>query len=121
MQGDLQVHSNYTDGTFSIEEMAQNARIKFGLKYLAITDHTTSLKLANGLNGQELIDQSNRIAEINDANKEIGFQILSGAEVNIQKDGSLDIPNNILDRLEIVGLLFIPIFPCQLMSKPIDC
>ncbi|MGB7632448.1 MAG: DNA polymerase/3'-5' exonuclease PolX [Nitrososphaeraceae archaeon] len=103
LQGDLQVHSNYTDGTFSIEEMAQNARIKFGLKYLAITDHTTSLKLANGLNGQELINQSNRIAETNDANKDTGFKILSGAEVNIQKDGSLDIPNNILDRLEIVG------------------
>lgn len=83
--------------------MAQNARIKFGLKYLAITDHTTSLKLANGLNGQELINQSNRIAEINDAHKDTGFKILSGAEVNIQKDGSLDIPNNILDRLEIVG------------------
>lgn len=103
LQGDLQVHSNYSDGKFSIEEMAQIARIKFGLKYIAISDHTTSLKLANGLDGQELINQSNKIAEINEVNKGIGFHILSGAEVNIQKDGSLDIPNNALDKLEIVG------------------
>lgn len=103
LRGDLQVHSNYSDGKFSIEEMAQIAKIKFGLKYIAISDHTTSLKLANGLDGQELIDQSNKIAEINEVNKGIGFHILSGAEVNIQKDGSLDIPNNVLDKLEVVG------------------
>lgn len=103
LQGDLQVHSNYTDGAFSIEEMAQNARVQFGLNYMAITDHTTSLRLANGLDAQELIDQSNKIAEINDKNKDAGFRILSGAEVNIQKDGSLDIPNNVLDKLEFVG------------------
>jgi DNA polymerase (family 10) len=70
---------------------------------MAITDHTTSLRLANGLDAQELIDQSNKIAEINDKNKDAGFRILSGAEVNIQKDGSLDIPNNVLDKLEFVG------------------
>jgi DNA polymerase (family 10) len=103
LKGDLQVHSSYTDGAFSIEEMAQNARVQFGLNYMAITDHTTSLKLANGLDAQELIDQSNKIAEINDKNKDSGFRILSGAEVNIQKDGSLDIPNNVLDKLEFVG------------------
>jgi len=103
LQGDLQVHSNYTDGAFSIEEMAQNARVRFGLKYIALTDHTKSLRLANGLDEQQLIEQSNKIAEINDENKETGFRILSGAEVNIQKDGTLDIPNNVLDRLDIVG------------------
>jgi DNA polymerase (family X) len=103
LQGDLQVHSNYTDGAFSIEEMAQNARVQFGLNYIAITDHTTSLRLANGLDALELIDQSNKIAEINDKNKDTGFRILSGAEVNIQKDGSLDIPNSVLDKLEFVG------------------
>jgi DNA polymerase (family 10) len=103
LKGDLQVHSNYTDGAFSIEEMAQNARAQFGLNYIAITDHTTSLRLANGLDAQELMDQSSKIAEINDENKDTGFRILSGAEVNIQRDGSLDIPNNVLDKLEIVG------------------
>jgi DNA polymerase (family 10) len=103
LKGDLQVHSNNTDGLFSIEEMAQNAREKFGLKYIAISDHTKSLKLAKGLDEHELLDQSNKIAVINDANKTVDFRILSSAEVNIQKDGSLDIPNNILDRLDIVG------------------
>lgn len=103
LRGDLQVHSNYTDGAFSIEEMMQNARDRFGLDYIAITDHTVSLRLANGLGAQELLDQSNKIAEINDENKKSGFRVLSGTEVNIQKDGSLDIPNNVLDRLDIVG------------------
>jgi DNA polymerase (family X) len=103
LKGDLQVHSSNTDGAFSIEEMAQNARDKFGMEYIAISDHTKSLKLANGLDEQELIDQSNKIAEINDKNKNTDFRILSGAEVNIQKDGSLDIPDSTLDRLEIVG------------------
>jgi DNA polymerase (family 10) len=92
LKGDLQVHSNNTDGMFSIEEMAQNAREKFGLKYIAISDHTKSLRLAKGLDEHELLDQSNKIAEINDANKTVDFRILSSAEVN-----------NILDRLDIVG------------------
>jgi DNA polymerase (family X) len=83
--------------------MMQNARDRFGLNYMAITDHTVRLRLTNGLGAQELIDQSSKIAEINDENKNTGFQILSGAEVNIQKDGSLDIPNNVLDKLDIVG------------------
>jgi DNA polymerase (family 10) len=103
LQGDLQVHSNYTDGSFSIEEMTQNARARFGMNYIAITDHTISLKLAKGLDTRGLMDQSNKIAQINDENKDTGFRILSGAEVNIQKDGSLDIPNNVLDKLDIVG------------------
>jgi DNA polymerase (family 10) len=103
LQGDLQVHSNYTDGTFSIEEMTQNARARFGMNYIAITDHTMSLKLAKGLDPRGLMDQANRIAQINDENKDTGFRILSGAEVNIQKDGSLDIPNNVLDKLDVVG------------------
>jgi DNA polymerase (family X) len=103
LQGDLQVHSNYTDGTFSIEEMTQNARARFGMNYIAITDHTMSLKLAKGLDPRGLMDQANKIAQINAENKDTGFRILSGAEVNIQKDGSLDIPNNVLDKLDVVG------------------
>lgn len=101
LKGDLQVHSNNTDGMMSIEEMAIVAKEKFGLEYVAITDHTKSLALAHGLDEEELIDQANRIAELND--KLDNFRILSAAEVNIMKDGSLDIPNNVLDRLDIVG------------------
>jgi DNA polymerase (family X) len=109
LKGDLQVHSNNTDGTMSIEEMALNARDKFGLSYIAISDHTKSLRLTNGLDEKQLLNQANTIAELNDKikmnnnNKNKHFRILSSAEVNILKDGSLDISNNVLDKLDIVG------------------
>jgi DNA polymerase (family 10) len=110
LKGDLQVHSNNTDGTKSIEEMALTARDKFGLNYIAITDHTKSLKLANGLDEKQLLNQINTISELNDkiknntiSNNINKFRILSSAEVNILKDGSLDISNNVLDKLDIVG------------------
>ncbi|HEX6294530.1 MAG TPA: helix-hairpin-helix domain-containing protein, partial [Nitrososphaeraceae archaeon] len=109
LQGDLQVHSNNTDGTMSIEEMALNARDKFGLSYIAISDHTKSLRLANGLDEKQLLNQANIIAELNEKinvnnnNNNKHFRILSSAEVNILKDGSLDISNNVLDKLDIVG------------------
>lgn len=101
LKGDLQVHSNNTDGTMSIEEMALAAKEKFSLEYIAITDHTKSLALANGLNEEQLLEQANRIAKLND--KLGNFRILSAAEVNIMKDGTLDIPNNVLDKLDFVG------------------
>ncbi|HEX5186096.1 MAG TPA: helix-hairpin-helix domain-containing protein [Nitrososphaeraceae archaeon] len=110
LKGDLQVHSNNTDGTKSIEEMALTARDNFGLNYIAITDHTKSLRLANGLDENQLLNQINTISELNDKikmnndnNKNKKFRILSSAEVNILKDGSLDISNNVLDKLDIVG------------------
>jgi DNA polymerase (family 10) len=107
LKGDLQVHSNNTDGTMSIEEMALNARDKFGLSYIAISDHTKSLRLTNGLDEKQLLNQANTIAELNDKinvnNSNKHFRILSSAEVNILKDGSLDISNNVLDKLDIVG------------------
>src|SRR5215213_5929260 len=117
LKGDLQVHSNNTDGTMSIEDMSLAAKEKFGLEYVAITDHTKSLKLTNGLDEKQILVQANKIAEINDKikmNQHIqdqkshqillnNFRILSSAEVNIMKDGSLDIANNVLDKLDIVG------------------
>ena len=56
LKGDLQVHSDNTDGTLSIEEMAVDPRDKFGLKDIAITDYTKSLRLTNGLNEKQLLD-----------------------------------------------------------------
>lgn len=129
LKGDLQVHSDSTDGTMSIEDMALAAS-EFGLQYIAITDHTKSLRLTNGLDESQLLDQANKIVEINDrikqgqnnkqrrlyvSNKQdqtaaaavasikSDFRILSAAEVNIMKDGSLDIANNVLDKLDVVG------------------
>jgi DNA polymerase (family X) len=101
LKGDLQVHSENSDGTATIEEMARGAKA-FGLDYIAITDHTKSLKLAGGLEEQELLEQADRISQLNDKLRE-EFRILSSAEVNIMKDGSLDIPNTVLDKLDIVG------------------
>jgi DNA polymerase (family 10) len=126
LKGDLQVHSNSTDGTTSIEDMALAAKENFGLQYIAITDHTKSLRLTNGLDEIKLMDQVNEISTINDkprlnentgrtgivkndkspkSNKNLSrnFRVLSGAEVNILKDGSLDIKDNVLDKLDFVG------------------
>lgn len=100
LKGDLQVHSENSDGTATIEEMARGAK-EFGLDYIALTDHTKSLAMAGGLDEEELLDQANKIAELND--KLEGFRVLASAEVNIMKDGSLDIANNVLDNLDIVG------------------
>lgn len=100
LKGDLQVHSENSDGTATIGEMAWGAK-EFGLDYIAITDHTKSLALAGGLDEKELLNQANKIAELNDRLE--GFRVLASAEVNIMKDGSLDITSNILDKLDIVG------------------
>lgn len=107
LKGDLHTHSEKTDGTKSIKDMALQARKKFGLDYIAVTDHTKSLRLANGLDENQLLDQINKIRELNDVINEYStdsrFRILSSAEVNILKDGTLDIVNNVLDKLDIVG------------------
>jgi DNA polymerase (family X) len=121
LKGDLQVHSNDTDGMISIRDIALAAKEKFGLEYIAITDHTKNLALAHGIDEVGLLDQVNKISELNDeiknhskssSNKNYGsgsnnnnnsFRILTGAEVNILKDGSLDISNSILDKLDVVG------------------
>jgi DNA polymerase (family X) len=101
LKGDLQVHTENSDGTATIEEMARGAKA-FGLDYIAITDHTKSLALAGGLEEQELLEQAYKISQLNDRLRE-EFRIFSSAEVNIMKDGSLDIPNTVLDKLDIVG------------------
>ena len=101
LKGDLQVHSENSDGTATIEEMARSAKA-FGLDYIAITDHTKSLALAGGLEEQELLEQADKISQLNDTLIE-EFHIISSAEVNIMKDGSLDISNTVLDKLDVVG------------------
>ena len=102
LKGDLQVHSENSDGTATIEEMAVAAK-EFGLDYIAITDHTKSLAMAGGLDEQELLDQAQKIVEINGKLGDKGATVLSSAEVNIGKDGTLDIADSVLDKLDIVG------------------
>jgi len=102
--GDLQTHTNWTDGSHSIEEMAK-AAFHFGLKYIVITDHTKNLAMANGLNERKIIEQIKAIDRVNKKleKEKIDFKILKGTEVDILKDGSLDIADDVLQKLDIVG------------------
>ncbi|HUJ13042.1 MAG TPA: DNA polymerase/3'-5' exonuclease PolX [Thermoanaerobaculia bacterium] len=100
LRGDLQVQTNATDGTSTIEQLVDAARL-LGLEYIAITDHTRDLAMARGLDEKRLRAQARQIAAINA--KLRGFRVLSGAEVNIRRDGTLDIDDETLATLDIVG------------------
>jgi DNA polymerase (family 10) len=99
IKGDLHVHSKWSDGTSSIEEIAQAAQ-KRGYQYVAICDHSKSLRIAHGLDESRLMKQIEEIDRINEKLK--GFQILKGTEVDILTDGKLDFPEKILEKLDIV-------------------
>lgn len=99
IKGDLHVHSKWSDGTSSIEEIAQIAQ-KRGYQYVAICDHTKSLKITHGLDESRLLKQMEEIDRINEMMK--GFRILKGTEVDILNDGSLDISEKVLRKLDIV-------------------
>ncbi len=101
MKGDLHTHSDWTDGKFSIKEMAQ-AAYEFGHEYICISDHTKSLAMTNGMNEARMLEQ---MTEIDRVQEELGskIKILKGAEVNIMKDGTLDIEDEVLAKLDICG------------------
>lgn len=100
LKGDLQMHSTWSDGTYTILDMAKAAK-KFGLEYIAITDHSKQLSIAGGIDEKQLATQS---VEIDNVNKKIkGMVVLKGIEVDILKDGSLDFSNKVLQKLDIVG------------------
>lgn len=100
LKGDLQVQSKWSDGANSIQEMAEEAR-RLGLEYIAITDHSQRLAFASGLDEKKLLKQSSEIDKINKKMK--GFTVLKGSEVDILKDGSLDLKDDALKKLDIVG------------------
>ena len=100
LKGDLQTHSDWTDGQYTIKEMAEGAK-KYGLEYIVVSDHTKSLAMTNGNDEKEILEQ---MTEIDKIQKEIyGIKILKGAEVDILKDGSLDIEDSVLEKLDVVG------------------
>jgi DNA polymerase (family X) len=99
IQGDLHMHTTWSDGAYSIEEMVQ-ACIAKGYRYMAITDHSKYLRVANGLSDERLLKQIEEIKEINKKYKEI--EILSGIEMDILPDGSLDYDDEILEKLDVV-------------------
>ena len=100
IKGDLQTQTDWTDGKDTIEEMARSAKA-LGWEYIAITDHTRALAMTGGADEKKLLRQITAIARVN--NKRPGVRVLSGAEVNIAKDGGLDIADAVLAKLDVVG------------------
>ncbi len=101
LRGDLQLQTTWTDGSNSIEEMAAEAK-RLGLEYVAITDHTKSLAMTGGADEKKLRKQMAEIDKISRSLK--GITILKGAEVNINRDGTLDIKDQALAKLDVVGV-----------------
>jgi len=101
LRGDLQTQTTWTDGSNSIEEMAEEAE-RLGLQYIAITDHTKGLAMTGGADEKKLLKQMAAIDKVNGSLK--GITVLKGAEVNINKDGTLDIEDGVLARLDVVGI-----------------
>lgn len=99
IKGDLQMHTSWSDGTASLEQMAKAAE-KMGYNYIAITDHAGYLsRVQNGLDKNRLFRQ---MREIDKLNKNSKLRILKGAEVNITKDGRVDMKDEILAKLDWV-------------------
>lgn len=118
LKGDLQIQTNWSDGRHSIEEMARAAE-EHGLSYIAITDHTRSLSMANGLDEKRLKQQIKAIGKLNEKFEQEGrrFTVLKGAEVNIMKDGSLDIDDSVLKELDVVGAAIHSYFDLSLKEQ----
>ena len=99
MKGDLQMHTTASDGKNSIEEMAEAAR-QLGHHYIAITDHSKAVTVANGLDEKRMAAHIKKIHAADE--KDLGIRVFAGAEVDILKDGSLDYSDEILAELDVV-------------------
>jgi DNA polymerase (family 10) len=99
VRGDLHAHTSASDGRASLRQMAE-AALERGYEYLAISDHTRSLRVAHGLEPRRLRRQLREVERWNDEGK--GLVLLKSAEVDILKDGSLDLPDDLLDELDFV-------------------
>lgn len=104
LKGDLHIHTTWSDGVNSIEKMAEEA-MKLGLKYIVITDHTKGLPMSKNLDEKGLAKQGKEIDKLNTKYelRNTKFRILKGAEINILKDGKLDIKDEALKKLDVVG------------------
>ena len=98
IKGDLHCHTNWSGGFNSIEEMARKA-MSLGYSYIGITDHTKYLRIENGLDEKRLKEQRK---EIDLVNKKLDIKILQGCEANILADGSIDIKDSVLQKLDFV-------------------
>jgi DNA polymerase (family X) len=99
IRGDLQMHTTASDGRNSIEEMALAAK-KLGYEYIALTDHSKAVTVANGLDEKRTLEQIKKIREVNA--KRLGIRVLASSEVDVLKDGRLDLNDEVLAQLDLV-------------------
>jgi len=99
IKGDLHIHSTWSDGGSSIEDIIIKAK-GLGYEYIAITDHSETLKIAGGLNKEKLAKKKEEIERLNKKFK--GIKILFGTEVDIDSDGNLDYSDDILKEMDVV-------------------
>ena len=99
LRGDLHTHSTWSDGASTIREMADRAAA-LGYQYIAITDHSPSSRIANGLSISRLMRKKKEVEEINSEGRSV--TVLMGSEVDILSDGSLDYPDEVLEELDFV-------------------
>ncbi|MEX2532268.1 MAG: DNA polymerase/3'-5' exonuclease PolX [Gemmatimonadota bacterium] len=99
IRGDLHMHTTWSDGRAGIREMAEACRDR-GYEYLAITDHSRAVTVANGLTPERILEQQAELRRVRD--EVDGIRILHGCEVDILKDGSLDLPDEVLAELDLV-------------------
>ena len=96
---DLHVHTEWSDGKASVQQMARAAK-DLGLSHIAITDHYRFSRIVNGLSADDLASQMDEIGQLNEKLK--GFRLLRGVEANIDREGSIDVPEKLLANLDIV-------------------
>src|SRR5215472_15787484 len=99
IRGDVHMHTTETDGRATLEEMAAAARER-GYEYIAITDHSKALAMANGLDEKRVVEFARRVRELDRA--ALGVRVFSGIECDILKDGAMDLANDALAELDIV-------------------
>ncbi len=99
IKGDFHVHTNYSEGQNTLAEMAEAAKA-LGYEYIAITDHSKAVGLTRGMNEERVFEQIKEIEKLND--KLSDFHVFSGVEVDIRADATLDFPDNILEKLDVV-------------------
>jgi len=99
IRGDLHMHTTESDGRATLEEMAEAARER-GYEYIAITDHSKSLAMTNGLDEKRAVEFARRVREVNRAG--LGIRVFSGIECDILKDGEMDLANDALAELDLV-------------------
>ncbi len=99
IKGDFHTHTNWSEGTNTLEEMVEAAR-KLGYEYIAVTDHSKALGVAHGLDEERIQQQINEIEKLNDTLED--FHVFTGTEVDIKADASIDFPDRILKQLDVV-------------------